>query len=233
VSQHIVAMGGGGFSMEPDNPLLDQYVLNLVDKPQPKVCFLGQATAESADYKVRFYEAFTQLGAIPTSLSLFGNVPHNWHETILAQDVIYVGGGNTRSMLALWREWGMDKVLRQALANGIVLTGVSAGAICWFEEFLTDSVFPMGRCPGLGFLKGSACPHYDGEVERRPTLTRLVQAGEMMAGLALDDGAAAHFVDGDLWQIVTSRPHANGYTVALKDSTVAEEKLEKLYLGAS
>lgn len=231
MTQHIVAMGGGGFSMEPDNPLLDQYVLDLTGKERPKVCFLAQASAESAEYKNNFYTAYIKLNTIPTTLSLFGSVPHRWEDTILAQDIIYVGGGNTRSMLALWREWGMDKVLKQAMENGTVLAGVSAGAICWFEEFLTDSVWPMGACPGLGFVQGSACPHYDGEPERRPTYTRLVQEGAIMPGLALDDGAAAHFVDGELQQIVTSRPNARGYRVSLNNGTTAETELPAVYLG--
>jgi peptidase E len=127
----------------------------------------------------------------------------------------------------------MDKVLKQALEKGIVLAGISAGAICWFEEFLTDSVWPMGGCPGLGFVKGSACPHYDGEALRRPTYTRLVRDGEMIPGLALDDGAAAHFVDGELKQIVTSRPHARAYHLDFKDGEFVEAEQPVVYLGGN
>jgi peptidase E len=209
--EQIIAMGGGGFSMEPNNLALDAYVLEQARGNA--VCFLPQASAEAQNYVVNFYAAFTRLGARPVWLSLFGTVRPDWQAFLLAQDVIYVGGGNTRSMLALWREWGVDAVLRAALANGTVLTGVSAGAICWFEQYLTDSVSPLGVLSGLGFLKGGGCPHYDGEAERRPTLTRKVQDGDIGHTLALDDGAAAHFVDGALQQVVVSRPNARGWRV--------------------
>ena len=172
------------------------------------------------------------MGATPTVVSLFGRVPRDWQDKLLAQDVIYVGGGNTRSMLALWREWDLDQLLRRALEVGIVLAGVSAGACCWFDECLTDSIFPMGRCDGLGVLAGSVCPHYDSEPERRPTLAALIQSGEIGPGLALDDGAAAHFVDGELRHIVTSRPHAHAYRVRSSEGQFVEELLEGRYLGA-
>jgi len=108
---------------------------------------------------------------VPSWTSLFGIVKPGWREHLLAQDIIYVGGGNTRSMICLWREWGADEVLREAYEAGILLCGVSAGAICWFEQGVTDSVWPLGVLPCLGLLPGSCCPHYDSEAERRPTST--------------------------------------------------------------
>ena len=136
--KQIIAIGGGGFGHYAST-LLNQYILKQAGKPSPKICFLPQASAESKDYIVNFYETFSRLGAQPSWISLFGRVEPSWEEHLLSQDIIYVGGGNTRSMLALWREWGIDAVLREAYERGIILSGTSAGAICWFEQGITDS----------------------------------------------------------------------------------------------
>lgn len=230
--QHIIAMGGGGFSMEPDNLALDRYIITQADVERPRVCFLGQASGESQDYTLRFYKAFTELGCRPSRLSLFQPHTADIEDFLMSQHVIYVGGGNTKSMLALWREWGLDRILRQAAENGTVLAGISAGANCWFEWCTTDSI-PGALRPlaCLGYLRGSVSPHYDGEAQRRPTFHRLIADGTIPPGLALDDGAAAHFVDGKLREIVSSRPHALGYSVAyVSDGTAREEALETRYL---
>ncbi len=229
--QQIIAMGGGGFSMEPDNLALDQYVIAQTGKTSPAVCFLGQASGESLDYTVRFYRAFTELGCRASHLSLFQPHTADIEDFLMEQDIIYVGGGNTKSMLALWREWGLDRTLRQAADSGTVLAGISAGAICWFEAGTTDSIpGKLTALPCLGYLQGSCSPHYDGEAERRPTLHRLVASGEIMAGYAFDDGAAGHFVDGELRQVVSSRPAAQGYRVEQKDSAAVETPLPTRYL---
>ncbi|HEU4963847.1 MAG TPA: Type 1 glutamine amidotransferase-like domain-containing protein, partial [Bacilli bacterium] len=145
---------------------------------------------------------------------------------------IYVGGGNTRNLILLWQAWGLDKLFRQAWEQGTVLAGLSAGAICWFEEGLTDS-YPgkLDRLECLGFLKGSCSPHYDGEAERRPTYERLVGSGEMMDGRAADDGAALHFVGTELSRVVTSRPEAQAFQVKRVDGQAAESVLPSEYLG--
>ncbi len=229
---HIIAMGGGGFSMEPDNLALDRYVIATSGKPQPKVCFLAQASGESLDYTVRFYNAFNQLGCIASHLSLFQ--PHTADLTgfLLGQDIIYVGGGNTKSMLALWREWRLDVILQQAYAQGVILAGISAGSICWFERGLTDSIpGALTALPCLGMLKGSCTPHYDGEAQRRPSYQRLVGSGELIAGYAFDDSAAGHFVDGVLHEVVSSRPKAKGYHVSAKDGQAVEQVLDTRYLN--
>jgi dipeptidase E len=206
-------LGGGGFSMEPDNPALDQYVLDLARRPNPSVCFLATASGDAETYIDAFYVAFRKLACRPTHVPLFARTP-DLKTALLEQDVIYVGGGNTKSMLAVWREWGIPDVLRSAWESGTVLAGVSAGAICWFETGLTDSsgtgLYPLS---GLGFLPGACCPHYDGETERRPALRRLVEGGTITTALALDDGAAAHFVNSKLANVVSSRPRAHAYRV--------------------
>lgn len=221
----IVAMGGGGFSMEPDNPALDHFVLSLARREHPSVCFLATAAGDAQSYIDSFYDAFRTLPCRPTHVPLFKRTP-DLQTVLLQQDVIYVGGGNTRSMLAVWREWEMPALLRRAWEAGTVLAGVSAGAMCWFENGLTDSsgtgLYPLS---GLGFLAGACCPHYDGEAERRPALHRLVEQGTLTTALALDDGAAAHFINGTLANIVSSRPDARAYRVERINDRVRETVL--------
>jgi len=225
IETQIVAMGGGGFSMEPDNPALDQFVLGLARRENPSVCFLATASGDAESYIDSFYAAFRQLPCRPTHVPLFARTP-DLTTVLLEQDVIYVGGGNTKSMLAVWREWEIPPLLRRAWESGTVLAGVSAGAICWFETLLTDSsgtgLFPLA---GLGLLPGACCPHYDGEVERRPALHRLIEQGTIASALALDDGAAAHFINGQLANIVSSRPHARAYKVERVNGQATETVL--------
>jgi peptidase E len=147
-------------------------------------------------------------------------------EALLTQDVIYVGGGNTKSMLAVWRDWDVSRLLRRAWNNGTVIAGISAGAICWFRKGVTDSWgHGLTGLPCLGFLPGTCCPHYDGEPERRPALHRLVASGAVPRALALDDGAAAHFVDRKRLRIVTSRPNARAYDVRRRGTGAVETAL--------
>ncbi|HXH55462.1 MAG TPA: peptidase E [Gammaproteobacteria bacterium] len=212
--QQIIAIGGGGFGGSQKNLVMERYLIQQTQKASPKVCFLPQASAESSDYITHFYEAFCSLGALPSWISLFGRVENTWKEKLLQQDLIFVGGGNTRSMLALWREWGMDHILLEAYKQGIVLAGVSAGAICWFEQGMTDSVWPLGALTGLKMLSGSCCPHYDSEPERKPTYLSKVKSGEVMPGIALQDNTAAHFVNGKLKCIVASIADKKAFRVS-------------------
>jgi peptidase E len=211
--KQIIAMGGGGFSMEPDNAALDLYVLAQTRKRTPAVCFLATASGDADAYIEKFYAAFKGHNCRPTHVPLFRRTP-DLKQALLSQDVIYVGGGNTRSMLSVWREWDLPRLLRRAWNTGIVLAGVSAGAICWFRTGITDSSAQgLTGLPCLGFLPGTCCPHFDGEAERRPALQRLVAIGKVPQALALDDGAAAHFVGRTLSRVVSSRPHARAYEV--------------------
>jgi len=225
VDTQIVAMGGGGFSMEPDNPALDHFVLSLARREHPSVCFLATAAGDAQSYIDSFYDAFRKFPCRPTHVPLFARTP-DLKTVLLEQDVIYVGGGNTKSMLAVWREWEVPDVLRRAWESGTVLAGVSAGAICWFESGVTDSWGSgLNLLPCLGFLPGACCPHYNGEVERRPAVHRLIEQGTIATALALDDGAAAHFVNGTLANIVSSRPDARAYRVERVDGQVRETVL--------
>ena len=232
--RHIVAMGGGGFSMEPRNPRLDDFVLSLARrKRHPRVCFVGTASGDSDWYIRRFHEAFPPSRAAATHLALFDRKVSDLKKFVMAQDVIYVGGGNSANMLAVWRLHGFDKALRAAWNAGVVMAGISAGAICWFEAGVTDSFGMPFRAlnDGLGFVRGACCPHYDGEKERRPVLMRLIKHG-FPTTLALDDGAAAHFVGTRLKEVVSSRPKARAMRVALKRGLVVETIIPVRYLGA-
>ncbi|WP_099355389.1 Type 1 glutamine amidotransferase-like domain-containing protein [Fredinandcohnia onubensis] len=231
--RQIIAMGGGGFSMEPDNLLLDQYILAQVNKDFPKVCFVPTASGDQTNYIERFYKAFNTLPCQPTHLSLFEPNFEDLEKYILDQDVIYVGGGNTRNMLLLWKEWGLDRILKQAYENGIVLAGLSAGAICWFEEGLTDPLnAPLYKLDCLGLLKGSNCPHYDGENKRRPSYHQLILEGKINEGYGVDDGVALHFVNETLTKSVSSRPNAKAYFVRRTHNQIVEEDLKAIYLGS-
>jgi peptidase E len=152
---------------------------------------------------------------------------------VMEKDIIYVGGGNTRNLLVLWRVWGLDKILYDAGQAGIVLSGISAGSICWFEEGVTDSFSKSDLRPlqCLGFLSGSNCPHYDGEPLRRPTYQELIRQGKLKSGYGVDDSAALHFVDGELVKVVSSRQEATAYFVQRANDGVREQSLETHFLG--
>ena len=232
--RQIIALGGGGFSMEPENPALDRYILDQAGRSNPAVCFLPTASGDADGYVVKFYAAFSVLDCRPCHLSMFGRTPADLGAFLLEQDVIYVGGGNTRSMLAVWREWGLDVALRAAWEQGVVLAGLSAGAICWFEQGVTDSVAGrLGPLAALGLLEGSCCPHYDGEAERRPAYQQLVAEGQIAPGYGLDDGAALHFAGTELRAVVASRPKARAYRVAPSAGGFQEQALESMVLDST
>jgi dipeptidase E len=230
--KQIIAMGGGGFSMEPDNPLLDRYILRLSNKIKPKICFIPTASGDSQGYIDRFYQFFNQESAEPSHLSLFKPPTRDLESYIFDKDILYVGGGNTKNLMVLWREWGLHQIMKRAWESGIILAGISAGSICWFDEGVTDSLHgELTSLPCLGFLKGSNCPHYDGETNRRPSYHKLIQSGDIKDGYAADDGVALHFVDDRLYKVVSSRPHAKAYFVKLNDTQIQEEELSTEYLG--
>lgn len=221
-------MGGGGFSMEPENLALDQWLLSLVAADRPRVCFLPTASGDADGYIRKFYATYSRLRCNPDHLSLFRRDADDLGHVLLQQDIIYVGGGNTANMLAIWRAHGLDKILRKAWAQGVILAGLSAGSLCWYESGLTDSLgtelAPLHD--GLGLLPGSHCPHYDGEELRRPAYRRLVQAGELPAGIAADDGVALLYEDRELVDVVTSRPGRSAWRVTPGDDDGVEVCVE-------
>jgi dipeptidase E len=232
VSTHILAIGGAALPENLDNLLLIDYFLKLPRKKKPRVCFIGAAHGDADAGRLRFYAGFSRFDCRPTHLPLFARTPRDLESFVLEQDAIYVGGGNTRSMLAVWREWGLDAHLRKAWHAGVVLGGASAGSICWFEQGVTDSIAgPLTALNCLGFLSGSNCPHYDSEPLRRPTLRKMVAGRKILEGYAADDGAALHYVDGRLKGAVASRPRAKAYRLTRNGRKAVEKPLRTVFLG--
>jgi dipeptidase E len=218
--RHIVGLGGGGDTPEQTDRLYE-YILGLTGKGRPRVLYIPTAAAEDSEYTVWFYARFAKR-AEASHLNTFPWPPENLREVILSQDVINVSGGNTANMLAIWKVHGIDALLREAWENGVVLCGASAGMICWFEAGVTDSFGPkLAGMECLGFLPGSACPHYDGEEQRRPRYRELVDGG-FPEGVAADDGVGIHYVGTEIAEVVTCRPGAAAYRVT-RDG---EERLE-------
>jgi len=211
--RRVVACGGQQLLY----PALTTYLLGLARRPRPKVLFLGTASGDGAGYLLTFYQAMAGVDCEPSHLALFDRVIDDIDELVRAQDVVIVGGGNTANMLAIWRLHGVEAALRSAYADGSVLSGWSAGCLCWFEEGITDSFTPrLGPLhDGLGLLAGSACPHYDSQDLRRPVYAREIAAG-MAPGIALEDAVAARYEDERLVEIVSARPDGRAFHVDAK-----------------
>jgi dipeptidase E len=224
VKRTIVAIGGLSWEDDERRPLED-YFLSFARRERPKVLFVPTAVGDDTEASLYAYE---QLGdrAQVRHLPFFPWPPPDLRALTLDQDVIYVSGGNTANALAIWRVHGFDRVLREAWEGGVVLTGWSAGMICWFEAGVTDSFGPQldGMLDGLGFLPGSACPHYDGEAERRPVYQRLVGEG-FPPGLAADDCVALRFDGTELAEVVSSRTGARAYRVTAEREDPVEPRL--------
>jgi dipeptidase E len=231
----IVALGGGGFSMDRDGAALDDYILSLTRARRPRVCFLPTASGDADHYVVRFYRRFAAL-CEASHISMFRRdqggrgVEDDLRSHLLAQDLIYVGGGNVVSMLGVWRAHGLDEVLRECWRRGIVLCGPSAGSLCWFAEALSAFHGPPRSVCGLGLLPYSNCVHYDAEPARRSEYHSLVGEG-MCAGFAADDGVALHFKGTKLDGVVSSRERGGAFHVQRVGDEVMETALEVTYLG--
>lgn len=230
--KQIIAMGGGGFSQEPENPLLDTYILQQSHAARPKVCFIPTASGDAEGYIQRFYRAFSVYDCVPSHLSLFQNTPKDLEDYLMEKDILYVGGGNTKNMLLLWKAWNVDKYIRKAWENGVILAGLSAGSICWFQEGVTDSLpGELTRLECLGFLQGSSCPHFDGEVDRRSSYHRLLQEQKIGSGIAMDDGVAVHYLEDQIFRVISSRTLAKAYQVSYVSQQVIESEIIPIFLG--
>jgi peptidase E len=229
--RQVVAFGGGGFSQESGNPLLDDYVLGLTGMASPRVCFLPTASGDADHYIVRFYNAFRDRTR-PSHISLFRRERgvYDIRSHLLAQDLIYVGGGSLISLLGVWRAHGIDSMLREAYEAGVILCGLSAGSLCWFAEAVSGYHDEVNRVTALGFVRYSNAVHY-GAGERRLAFHRHLLDG-MPSGFAAEDGAALRFVGDELVEVVASRPEARAYKLELRGTRVLETRLATRYLGA-
>jgi dipeptidase E len=233
VSGHIVAMGGARSVMDRRTDPVHDYVLALTGKDDPAVLFLGTATGDDPAYIVSFYETFNSARCRPRHLNLFNREHDDITDLVVGADVIHVGGGNTANMLDIWRRQGVDALLHRALARGAVLTGGSAGGICWFEGGTTDSYGPSLQVlrEGLGMVKGSFCPHYDSDQQRQPLFHAALLEGALPDGYAAWDRAAIRFDNaGGLVEAVSPQPGARALRVYVSNGQVVEEDIPCRFL---
>tara|TARA_A100001035_G_C27646531_1_gene437163 strand:- start:89 stop:769 length:681 start_codon:yes stop_codon:yes gene_type:complete len=191
-TKNIVAIGGGGFGRSLGSLDIEKYIISLVNKERPKICFIPTASGDNDLYKLNFYRAFSKLNCITSHIDFFSRT-EDLETKIFNQDIIFVGGGNTKSMLAVWKDWNFDQILKTAYNDGIVMSGVSAGAICWFEKGVTDSFAnKLEIIDCLGITPGIACPHFDGEKDREPYVKSLLKKQIIKACICIEDKCALH-----------------------------------------
>ena len=223
MKKQIIAIGGGGFGRSPGEGLIEKYLLDQSEKDVPNICFIPTATGDNEAYKVNYYSTFSKLDCSPSHLDFFKRTP-DLKELILKQDVIFVGGGNTKSMLAVWKDWGLDLLLKEAYEKGVIMSGVSAGAICWFDQGITDSwAEDLKVMDCLGFIEGACCPHYDEEPQRKPSLNKFITEKVLKSCYAVDGGCALHIEDEKEFKSVVFSENKNSFLVEMKDNKVAEK----------
>lgn len=228
MTSHLFAMGGGGYygpQGGPNRMLLE--VLRTTGKRFPKICLIPTAGGDKPEGIHLFVDCLNRMGAHPNYLSLYSTPTRDLEAWLMDFDAVFISGGNTRNLLGIWREWELDKLLIKAWQAGVVISGGSAGANCWFEESNSDFIageFNPLKC--LGVLKGSFCPHYGDEKNRRQSHLDMVREGRIMAGLAASDRAAAHYVDGVFHEALVEWDQAGLYAVKREaDGSVSETRL--------
>lgn len=230
----IIALGGGGFSDQPDNLLLDEYILLQTNRAKPKVLFLPTAGGDHEDYISKFYRSYKKFNCFPAHLSLSKKpIPfRKLEQMILNQDMIFVGGGSPRFLMQVWRKAGLDRIMKKAWKQGIILSGMSAGAICWFEDGFKNPKDDIWRRVGcLGFLEGSFCPHYDKRGELRKAYRKMISSGEIDSGYGVQDGVALHYHGTELKHIISSNHGTKAFYVKKASFRVTEKELKPTYLG--
>jgi dipeptidase E len=216
----IVAIGGGKFCRG-----MAEFLVRLTGRERPRMLYIGTASAEDPSFTLRIYDQFGGLAEV-SRLEFFPWPPDDLRSVVLDQDLIYVGGGNSANMLAIWRLHGVDELLREAFERGVVLCGTSAGGLIWFESGVTDSFGPqLEPTDYLGFLPGSFCPHFDDEELRRPRYHELLRNG-LPAGYAADAGVGLHFVDGELQEAVACDEGSRAYRLEVRGGEVVETPIE-------
>ena len=221
--RQVIAIGGGGFGRTQDSILIEQFILDQTSKKNPKICFIPTATGDLDPYIVNYYSVFSRLNCEPTHISFFKRTI-DLEDHILKQDAIFVGGGNTKSMLAVWRDWGLNVILQDAYEAGVIMCGVSAGAICWFQKGVTDSwsgELKVMDC--LGFIDGACCPHYDEEPERKPFVKKSIKERTLDSCFSIDGGSALHFINENPIKSVIFEKNKNAFFVTMNDFLLNEE----------
>ena len=226
--KQIIAIGGGGFGREIKDLKIEKYIIEQCSKQNPSVCFIPTATGDDANYIQNFYKVFNALDYNTSHIDFFKRTI-SLEEHINQQDIIFVGGGNTKSMLAVWKEWGLDSILHKAYQNGTIMSGVSAGAICWFKNGITDSWKEhQAVLPCLGFVEGNCCPHYDEEPERIPFIKQILENNMLDECLAIEGLCALHIIDDIPKFTVSFGEDKNSYQVCCKDKKIIHNQISNI-----
>ena len=226
--RQIIAIGGGGFGRVIKDLKIENYIKSQCKSDSPKICFIPTATGDDNQYIENFYKAFDSIGCKTSHIDFFKRTI-NLVEHIKKQDIIFVGGGNTKSMLAVWKDWGLDALLEEAYKNGVIMCGVSAGAICWFNKGITDSwADDLAIMDCLGFVDGVCCPHYDEEPARRPYVKAKLDRADFDECIGVEGNAALHIINEESYKSVNFGVNKNSYRVSLKDNHVIEDPFESI-----
>ena len=222
MTKQIIAIGGGGFGRDPGKGIIENYILEQAEVKKPNICFIPTATGDNEEYKKNYYSTFSKLDSYPTHLDFFKRTP-DLKKLIEDQDIIFVGGGNTKSMLAVWKDWGLDIYLKEAYERGVVMSGVSAGAMCWFEKGITGSwSYELRIMDCLGFVKGNCCPHYDEEADRRPAVANFLSEQLLDSCLVMEWESALHIKIGKVYASIAFRKGKRSYLVNIKNKEIME-----------
>ena len=228
--KQIIAIGGGGFGRQIKDLKIEKYIVNQSKNKNPSICFIPTATGDDQGYIENFYKAFDSLNCKTSHIDFFKRTI-KLDKHIAGQDIVFVGGGNTKSMLAVWREWGLDNILNNAYQNGIIMSGVSAGAICWFNKGITDSWKDhQAILPCLGFVDGVCCPHYDEEPERIPFVSQIINDDLISECIAVEGFCALHLVNDLPKYSVSFGDNKNCFLVNKKDSIICNNQIENTEL---
>ena len=218
--KQIIAIGGGGFGRSIGELKIEKYIFEQASMAKPNICFIPTATGDDQNYIENFYKAFDSLGAETSHINFFKRTI-DLEKHIAGQDIIFVGGGNTKSMLSVWKEWNLDKILLDAYKEGTIMSGVSAGAICWFDKGITDSwAHGQSIIECLGLVDGVCCPHYDEEPERIPFVKKSLSSHEIESCIALEGYSALHIIDDIPTKIISFKNNKKCYDVRRHEDNI-------------
>ena len=226
--KQIIAIGGGGFGRQIKDLKIEKYIVDQSKNKNPSICFIPTATGDDQGYIENFYKAFDLLNCKTSHIDFFKRTI-KLDKHIAGQDIVFVGGGNTKSMLAVWREWGLDNILNNAYQNGVIMSGVSAGAICWFNKGITDSWKDhQAILPCLGFVDGVCCPHYDEEPERIPYVKEILNNKQIDECIAIEGLCALHLINDIPKYSVSFGTDTNVHLVSLSNEEIIHNDLNNI-----